>query len=74
MLILISSANIVFISFNNIPAILEESACEFKNLLLDYPDGSVVNNLPCNVGTKDQSLVWEYSTCCGATNAMHQTY
>lgn len=48
LLILIRSANIIFISFNNIPAILGERAYEFKNLLLDYPGGSIVNTLPCN--------------------------
>ena len=41
---------------------------------MDFPDGAVAKNLPSNVETMVQSLVWEDPTCCRATKPMSHNY
>ena len=39
-----------------------------------FPGGAVVKNPPANAGTQVQTLVWEDSTCHGATKPVHHNY
>ena len=45
-----------------------------KQVVPDFPGGSVDKNLPCNAGDLGVgSLVQEDSTCCGATKPITKT-
>ena len=39
-----------------------------------FPGGAVVENLPANAGTQVRALVWEDSTCHGATRPVSHNY
>ena len=39
-----------------------------------FPGGSVVKNLPANAGDRVRLLIWEDSTCSGATKAKHHNF
>ena len=41
-----------------------------NNCFRGFPSGSVVKNLPANVGDTIQSLLWEVATSQGATKPM----
>ena len=49
--------------------------CSESSLKLNFPGGSVVENLSASAGDTDsQSLVWEDSTCSTATKPVHHNY
>ena len=52
--------------------------CEFhptlKKTLGDFPGVTVDSSPLANTGTRVQSLVWEDSTCCGATKLVRHNY
>ena len=45
-----------------------------KELTRDFPGGAVDGNPSANAGDMVQSLVWEDSTCCGATEPVCRNY
>lgn len=45
-----------------------------KNEQLDLPGGTVDENPPANEGDTDSILVWEDSTCHGATKPKRPNY
>ena len=45
-----------------------------KELIRDFPGGAVDGNPSANAGDMAQSLVWEDSTCCRATESVCHNY
>ena len=45
-----------------------------KQNIWDFPGGPLVENLPADAVDNIRSLVWEDSTCCGATKPMSHNY
>ena len=56
------------------PSATEQSKYLFKTCIRDFPGGPAVKNLPAMQGTRVLSLVWEDSTCCGATKPEGHSY